>query len=133
MTATVITDQALEDIQRVANGENKDESGTWHKLSNNLLAIIQTPLPLVIRYMRTKDIEEWRFLKTFAGILGEVVQSVVQAVTAPASFVAAYATDWTVPGAAHNGLSGTEWLAAKTQLANLFFGKQLSSPIARGA
>ena len=80
-TATVITGQALEDIQRVANGENKDQPGTWHKSPNNLLAIIQTPLPLVIRYMRTKDIEEWRLLKTFAGVLGEAVQSGVRAVS----------------------------------------------------
>lgn len=132
-TATVITGQALEDIQRVANGENKDESGTWHKLPSNLLAIIQTPLPLVIRYMRTKDIEEWRLLKTFAGVLGEVVQSGVRAVTAPASFAAAFATDWTVPGSTHSGgLSVTEWLAANTQLASSLFRKHLSDPAHRG-
>ena len=114
---------------------NKDESGTWHKLPNNLLAIIQTPLPFVIHYIRTKDIEEWRLLKTFAGVLGEVVQSGVRAVTAPASFAAAFATDWTVPGTTHSGglsVTESEWLAVNTQLASSLFGKHLSDPAHQG-
>jgi hypothetical protein len=114
-------------------GRTRTNPGHGTNYQAIFLAIIQTPLPLVIRYMRTKDIEEWRLLKTFAGVLGEVVQSGVRAVTAPASFAAAFATDWTVPGTTHSGgLSVTEWLAANTQLASSLFRKHLSDPAHRG-
>lgn len=103
-TATVMQDQDLEVIQRIANGEAKpvSELGSWIKTTNIILSISLAPLPLAVRYLRTKDIEDWRLLREFAGVLGEVVISVVRAVTAPASFVAAMAAaDWKAYGAAY--------------------------------
>jgi hypothetical protein len=104
-TAAVLADQALEDIQRVTNGEAKNRSGIWKKLSINDLAIVYGPLPLVVRYLRAQDIEEWRLLMLFTGILGEVLQSVVQSVTAPESFATAFAIDWLAPGVTRSRVS----------------------------
>jgi hypothetical protein len=119
-TVAVVADQAIEDIQRVANGEAQDRSGTWEKLSINELAAVTAPLPLVVRYLREKDIEEWGLLKTFAGVLGEVVRSVEQAVTEPESFATAFATDWLAPGAKDKISNEIERLACCTQLANYY-------------
>jgi hypothetical protein len=132
-TKTVIPDQALEDIRRVANGEYKDRSGTWKKVSINDLAIVLTPLTLVVHYLRTKDIEEWRLLRIFADVLGEVVQSIVQAVAAPASFAAAFTTNWPEPSTLDTLGSATasERLASSTQLAILSFGKPINDLTAR--
>lgn len=58
----MIIDQALEYTQRVANGESRNESGRWQKYPIHAF-------PRVVRYLRTKDIEEWRLLKTFACVL----------------------------------------------------------------
>ena len=57
-------------------------------------------------------------LRIFARILGEVVISIVQAVEAPASFVAAFATNWSEPSAVDTLGSATssERLASSTQL-----------------
>ena len=130
----VVPDQAVEVIRRVANGEYKNESGTWKKVSINDLSIVKAPLPLVVHYLRTKDIEEWRLLRIFAGVLGEVVQSIVQAVAAPASFAAAFTTNWLEPGAMGTQGSPTvvERLACTTQLAILYFRKAVINLEARG-
>ncbi|KAH9993089.1 hypothetical protein BJV77DRAFT_1000150 [Russula vinacea] len=121
----VVPDQALEVIRRVANGEYQNGSGTWKKVPINVLAVVQTPLPLVVHYLRTKDIEEWRLLRIFADVIGEVVQSIVQAVAAPASFAATFTTNWLEPSAMGTLGSATvcERLACTTQLAILCFGK----------
>ena len=98
-TATVMQDQDLEVIQRIANGEAKHISG-WRKTNITSLSISIAPLPLAVRYMRTKDIEDWLLRREFAGVVGEIVISVVRAVTAPAAFVAAMAAaDWKAPNA----------------------------------
>jgi hypothetical protein len=131
-TAAVIANQALEDIQRVANGESMIEPGSWQSLPINLFAFAQTPLPLVVHYLRTKDIEEWRSLGVFADVLGDVVQSIAQAVTAPASFAAAYAKDWLASDTVDRDSNDTEWLAASTQMANALFEKRLDTFKARG-
>ena len=135
-TATVIAGQSLEDIRRIANGENKDESGTWEKRAIKDFAIVCRSLPHVVRYLRTKDIEEWRFLRIFADVLGGVVQSIVQAVTAPGSFAAALATNWLESGAVTEDTMGSATvsvrLAHSTQLAILAFRKTIDNLEARG-
>jgi hypothetical protein len=130
----VVPDQALEVIRRVANGEYQNGSGTWKKVPINVLAVVQTPLPLVVHYLRTKDIEEWRLLRIFADVIGEVVQSIVQAVAAPASFAATFTTNWLEPSAMGTLGSATvcERLACSTQLAILCFGKAVIDLEARG-
>ena len=136
-TATTIPGQSLEDIRRIANGENKDESGTWKKGINKLdFAIACESLPLVVRYLRTKDFEEWCSLGIFADVLGGVVRSIVQSVAAPASFVAALATDWLEPGAITEETMGNATvsvrLASSTQMAISAFRKTIDSLQARG-
>jgi hypothetical protein len=133
-TAAVIANQAIEDIQRVANGEYRDQHGKWDKLPIYLQAFTSAPLPLVVRYLRTKDIEEWRLVKVFAGVLGEVVQSIVQDVTEPASFAAASAEDWSEPAAVQRAGTGSasEKLACLMQLANLYIGREVNNLKDRG-
>ena len=138
-TATTIPGQSLEDIRRIANGENKDESGTWKKEINRLnFAIACESLPLVVRYLRTKDFEEWHFLNIFADVLGGVVRSIVQAVAAPASFAAALATNWLEPGAFTAETIGSATvsvqLAISTQVAisTFSFRKTIDNLQARG-
>jgi hypothetical protein len=133
-TATVIANQAIEDIQRVANGEYRDQHGTWDQIPIYLHAFTSTPLPLAVRYLSTKDIGEWRLMKVFAGVFGEIVQSVVQDVTEPASFAAAYAEDWSVPFAVNRAATGSasEKLACIMQAANLLIGKDVNNLQDRG-
>ena len=133
-TETVIPDQALEDIRKVANGETKNESGTWMKGSISVLAIGCPPRPLVVCYMRTRDIEEWRLLRIFADILGEVVESIVQVVEAPASFAAAFAINWFEPGAMDTTADATasEGLAISTQMGFKALGKPIHTLEAQG-
>ena len=133
-TETVIPDQALEDIRKVANGDTMNESRTWMKGSISVLAIGCPPRPLVVRYMRTRDIEEWRLLRIFADILGEVVESIVQVVTAPASFAAAFAINWFEPGAMDTTADATasEGLAISLQMVIKAFGKPIHTLEAQG-
>ena len=121
-TETVVPDQALEDIRNVANQEYKGETTTWKKVPIHDFATVSTPLPFVVHYLRTKDIEEWRLLRIFAGVIGEVVQSIVRAAASPASFVAAFKIDWSTswsePSAMDTPGSATvsEQLASSMQL-----------------
>lgn len=129
-TATVIEGQDLEVIRRLANGETTTgiEGEPWGKTSINQLKISSAPIPLAVRYLRTKDIEEWRLWREFAGVLGEVVKSVVRAVTAPASFVAAMETDWFEPDAVDTlgvHTSDLDWFAYSTQLVHQGLGSQV--------
>jgi hypothetical protein len=136
-TTTVIPGQSLEDIRRIANGENKNESGTWKKQRNKFdFAIICKSLPPVVRYLRTNDIEEWRFLGIFADILGGVVRSIVQTVAAPASFAAALAKNWLEPGNLREGTRDSATvsvrLAVFTQAAILAFRRTIDNLEDRG-
>ena len=136
-TKAVFPDQALEDIQRVANGEYKDESGTWRRRLIDDLAIILTPLPLVVHYLRNKDIEEWCFRRIFVDVLGEVVESIVRAVAAPASFAAAFAINWFKNGClcigdTNGNITASESLAISMQMVISAFERPIKNLEARG-
>jgi hypothetical protein len=131
-TTAVIANQALEDIQRAANGEYKDESGTWHKVSIDFLAVVNPPISFFVYYLRTKDIEEWRFKNLFADVLAEIVQSVVQEANAPASFAAALAKNWLAENAIDRISNDIENLAWSMQTMNLMIKREINNLNIRG-
>jgi hypothetical protein len=131
-TETLIPDQVLEYIQRVAFGEHKGENGTWLKWGFEEYAVVCTPLLRVVHYMRNKDIERWRLLRAFTQSLIDAVEAIFQSIQAPKPFVQALSKDWLVPNSVKDDSSDVERLAAAVQLCVELSGKQVLDLKSRG-
>jgi hypothetical protein len=137
-TASTIPDQALEDIQQVANGMYRSASGKDGEMdaySPNIAVLLLTPFPHVVHYMRHQVIEEFRLLNDFAQVVGDVTGSIIGTAQSPESFAVAFSKYWIVPtepGVHLPCSSDVEWFACGIQLGIHMFGKKIVDLNARG-
>jgi len=134
----VIAPQILSDIQEAARGGYKLEINgnfVWRRCTPFEFALTfckpETQTRAVL-YLRRRDVEEWRLIKSFAIAVGYAMRRIMESVRAPDSFVAARETNWLATANRNKVKTVSERLAAAVQLLTLGMRGYLDRPDAVG-